>query len=232
VNDRRLLNRREALAALGVAGAGAGLYALLRDGGGTPAGSGTTAGEAPAAGTSACVLTPEQTEGPYYIEDSLVRSDVTDGRNGTPLGLRLTVQDADSCEPIEGATVEIWHCDAAGAYSGFDEDGTFLRGAQRSDSRGEVTFRTVYPGWYQGRTTHIHVKVHAGGQEVHTGQLYFDDALTADVYRQGSYAARGAAETTNESDSIYGDGGRESTLAVSRSGDGYVGRLVLGVRQA
>jgi protocatechuate 3,4-dioxygenase beta subunit len=228
---RRLLTRREALAGVGALGVGAGLYAVLRDGGGDggeeSAGPARTAG----GGNGSCVLTPEQTEGPYYVEDSLVRSDVTEDREGVPLSLRLTVQDADSCEPIRNATVEIWHCDALGEYSGVDGDsGKFLRGAQRSDGRGQVGFRTVYPGWYQGRAVHIHVKVHAGGQEVHTGQLYFDEAVTRAVYERDPYSSRGQTETTNSSDGIYAQGGRESTLALRRDGRGYVGRLALGLR--
>jgi protocatechuate 3,4-dioxygenase beta subunit len=229
---RSLLNRREAIAGAG-AGAlaiGAALYVLLRDDGENGDGTaGSTTGAA--SETGRCVLTPEQTEGPYYIEDALVRSDIREGKAGAPLELRLTAEDASSCEPIENATVEVWHCDALGAYSGFDapDEKTFLRGAQRSDRRGEVAFQTVYPGWYQGRTTHIHVKVHVGGQTVHTGQLYFDDAVTRSVYRQAPYASRGEPTTTNASDGIYASGGRQSTLEVSRAGRGYVGRLALGV---
>jgi protocatechuate 3,4-dioxygenase beta subunit len=220
----RLLTRREAIAGAGALGIGAGLYLLLRDGGDEDGrGSG---GE-----RSACVLAPEQTEGPFYVEESLVRSDVTEDREGVPLTLRLTVQEAASCKPIRAATVEIWHCDAAGVYSGVGgEGGPFLRGAQRSDRRGRVEFRTVYPGWYQGRAVHIHVKVHTGGREVHTGQLYFDEGITRAVFDREPYASRGGAETTNAADGLYSQGGRESTLALRRDGGGYVGRLALGVR--
>jgi protocatechuate 3,4-dioxygenase beta subunit len=102
------------------------------------------------------------------------------------------VVDASSCKPIRGATVEVWHCDALGRYSGFNAPGRFLRGGQRSGATGHVTFKTIYPGWYSGRTTHIHVKVHVGGNEVHTGQLYFADATSAAVYRSRSpYRSRG-----------------------------------------
>src|SRR5436190_23021106 len=134
-----------------------------------------------AAGTVKCVLTPEQTEGPYYIANERVRRNVTDGRSGTQLNLRLRVVDAATCRPIKGAAVDIWHADAAGVYSGFGEGAanrTAMRGVQRTDAKGLAIFRTVYPGWYQGRTVHIHVKVHIGGNVVHTGQLYFPDATT------------------------------------------------------
>jgi hypothetical protein len=94
-----------------------------------------------------------------------------------------------------------------------------------------VSFKTIYPGWYSGRTTHIHVKVHVGGNEVHTGQLYFADATSAAVYRSRSpYRSRGQKDTPNAADSVFGQGGRQSMLRLAKSGSGYVGRLVLGVR--
>lgn len=213
------------IAATGALGVGATALALLGCGGET-----TTSTSAGSADAGACVLTPEQTEGPFYVADSLIRRDIAEGRQGLPLDLRLRVQDATGCKPIRDATVEVWHCDAQGAYSGVEDDATFLRGGQRSNADGQVTFRTIYPGWYQGRATHIHVKVHAGGGEVHTGQLYFDDATTASVAQRAPYAARGEPETTNASDGIYVDGGDRSTLALKRNGQGYVARLTLGVR--
>jgi protocatechuate 3,4-dioxygenase beta subunit len=106
---------------------------------------------------------PEMTEGPFYIAREKVRRNITDGHPGTPLVLRLTVVDASTCKPIKGAAVDIWHADAAGNYSGFGAGSgnrTFMRGIQRTDANGVATFRTVHPGWYQGRTVHIHVKVH------------------------------------------------------------------------
>jgi protocatechuate 3,4-dioxygenase beta subunit len=236
MTDERLMSRRDVLAAAGALG----LVAIgCGDEGGdstgaTPTPAATDGAEATATARPAdCVLTPEQTEGPYYLADSLIRSDVTEGKDGAPLELRLGVQDAGSCEPIEGATVEIWHCDALGVYSGVGASGgddTSLRGGQRTDAGGEVVFRTLYPGWYQGRAPHIHVKVHVGGREVHTGQLYFDEAISAAVYRTAPYAERGEASTTNASDNLYGSGGRQSTLALSRRGDGWTGRLAMGVR--
>jgi protocatechuate 3,4-dioxygenase beta subunit len=178
-----------------------------------------------------CVLAPEQTEGPYYIDDDLIRRDITDGKDGVPLELRLKVLRASSCEPIEKATVEVWHCDALGNYSGVNgQGGNFLRGGQRSAQNGGTTFRTIYPGWYQGRTTHIHVKVHVGTRELHTGQLYFEDFANAAAYKQSPYDSHGPPDTTNASDGIYRQGGQESTVALTRRGNGYVGRLSLGVR--
>jgi protocatechuate 3,4-dioxygenase beta subunit len=236
--ERRGLNRREVIAGAAAAGAGAGLYVLLRggpdeaDSAGTGAANSTRTGAAVAASPS-CVLAPEQTEGPYYIDDHLIRSNVTEGKKGVPLELRLQVLNASTCKPIKGATVEIWHCDANGNYSGFSTPNqrTYLRGGQRSNAAGNVKFKTIYPGWYQGRTTHIHVKVHAGGQVVHTGQLYFRDATTAAVYRNRSpYRARGQKDTPNAADMVYGNGGKQSTLRLTKHGTGYTGRLALGVR--
>ena len=164
------------------------------------------------------------------LDNDLIRRNITGGRDGIPLELRLSVQDASSCEPIENATVEVWHCDAEGVYSGVNgSGGDFLRGGQRSDKDGKVTFRTIYPGWYQGRATHIHVKVHVGGQEVHTGQLFFDDSDNAAVYKESPYNSRGAQDTTNANDSIYQQGGAQSTAALRKFGSGYIGQLPMGV---
>jgi len=126
-----------------------------------------------ASGAITCVLAPEQTEGPYYLPNEKVRRNIAEGRPGTPLRLRLGVVDASTCAPIRGAAVDIWHCDALGAYSGVapsSASSTFMRGIQRTSAGGIASFETVYPGWYPGRTVHIHVKVHVGGTVVHTGQ--------------------------------------------------------------
>jgi protocatechuate 3,4-dioxygenase beta subunit len=187
-----------------------------------------------ASGAVTCVLAPEQTEGPYYIEGERVRRTITDGRPGTPLRLRLRVVDASTCKAIRGAAVDVWHCDARGLYSGFGDAGdnrTFMRGVQRTDAKGYVTFLTVYPGWYHGRTVHIHVKVHVGGNVVHTGQLYFSDGVTDAVYRQAPYSARSDRTTRNSSDAIYRNGASRSRLALRKSGAGYVGTITMGVQR-
>jgi protocatechuate 3,4-dioxygenase beta subunit len=194
------------------------------------------AGTGPAAvasGLVSCVLAPEQTEGPYYVEDAAVRRNVTEGKPGVPLMLRLTVVNVASCRPIKGAAVEIWHCDAGGAYSGVHSDtGMFLRGVQRTDAKGLALFRTIYPGWYQGRTVHIHTKVHLGGNVVHTGQLYFSDAVTDAVYKRSPYDERPGRTTRNAADSIYRNGGKRSTVKLVRSGSAYVGSLTMGVQRS
>ena len=183
----------------------------------------------------ACVLTPEQTEGPYYIAGEKVRRNITEGRPGTPLTLRLTVVDSRTCKPIKGAAVDIWHCDASGAYSGFGagrRSRTFMRGIQKTNASGVATFKTVYPGWYPGRTVHIHVKVHVRGNVVQTGQLYFSDRVTDAVYGRTPYSRRPNRETRNADDSLYQDGGRRSLLRLQRSGAGYVGSIKMGVRRS
>jgi len=189
-----------------------------------------------ASGTVTCVLAPEQTEGPYYLDDHKVRRNITEGKAGVPLTLRLTVVNASSCKPIRGASVDVWHCDAGGVYSGTSAQGTedarFLRGIQRTDAKGVAVFRTIYPGWYSGRTVHIHVTVHIGGNVVHTGQLYFADALTDTVYRRSPYNRRLSRTTRNAGDSIYRNGGRRSTLRLVKSGSGYTGSITMGVMRS
>ena len=186
-------------------------------------------------GAVSCVLAPEQTEGPYYISGEKLRRDITEGRSGVPLLLRLRVVDASTCRPIKGAAVDIWHADALGVYSGFGTGSgnrTFMRGIQKTDPSGLARFRSVWPGWYQGRTVHIHVKVHVGGNVVHTGQLYFSDALTDRVYRQAPYSSRPNRTTRNAGDSIYRSGGARSLLKVKRNAAGvYVATITLGVRR-
>jgi protocatechuate 3,4-dioxygenase beta subunit len=224
------LSRRSILRLAGIAAASLGTSAWkARDAeGGGPA--------AVEAGSVSCVLTPEMTEGPYYIAREQVRRNITDGHPGMPLVLRLTVVDASTCKPIKGAAVDIWHADAAGNYSGFGAGSgsrTFMRGIQRTDVNGFATFRTIYPGWYQGRTIHVHVKVHVRGRVVHTGQLFFSDALTDRIYRNVPYNKRPNRTTRNANDSIFVNGGRRSMLAVGRrAAGGYLGKITMGVHRS
>jgi protocatechuate 3,4-dioxygenase beta subunit len=145
---------------------------------------------------------PELTEGPYYLDLDLVRSDITEDRPGLPLDLRVSVVDADACEPIEGAAVDVWHCDAGGAYSGVEGAAgeTFCRGVQLTDASGVAEFRTIFPGWYTGRAVHVHLKVQVDGDQTHTGQLFFDPAVTSAVYALEPYAERGEQDVPNSSD--------------------------------
>src|SRR5580765_7422902 len=219
-----LLTRRNTLLRLaGLVGAGLGIEALKAGDG--PAGV--------ASGAVRCVLTPEQTEGPFYIDNEKVRRNITDERRGIQLTLRATVVDASTCKPIRGAVVDIWHCDAGGIYSGFGQGAssrTFLRGMQRTNATGLALLKTVYPGWYQGRTVHIHVKVHVGGTVVHTGQLYFPDSLTDKVFRKAPYKSRPGRTTRNSNDFVFANGGKNSMLSVRADGaGGYVASITMGV---
>jgi protocatechuate 3,4-dioxygenase beta subunit len=216
------LNRRETLAAAGAAGLGLAL------------GLRPFAGSSTLEAAGACVLQREVTEGPYYVDLDLVRRDIRGGRKGTPLTLRFQVVDATTCRVTPNAMVEIWHADAAGAYPGVQGDsGTWLRGGQRTNARGRVRFETIFPGWYRGRTPHIHMKVFVSGDEVHTGQVFFREAAQRKVYAQGRYAARGDADTSNATDMIYGEAGSRALLTLRRKGEriaaGYTGSLVVGV---
>src|SRR2546426_4334937 len=199
----------------------------------------TSAGAGPAAvasGAVSCVLTPEQTEGPYYIANEALRCNITEGRPGVPLSLRAFVVNASTCKPIKGAAVDIWHADAGGVYSGFGQGAasrTFMRGIQRTNAKGLALFRSVYPGWYQGRTVHIHVKVHLGGNVVHTGQLYFPDGVTDAVYRKAPYSSRPNRDVRNSADSIFRNGGSKSLLGIRRNKSGvYVGTIMIGVHRS
>ena len=226
MSQHTTLRRREALVALG-AGVGA-LTAItrLRE---------LTTATPQSLAASGCVLQREVTDGPYYLDLDLVRRDITGDRKGTPLSLLFVVVDASTCKPIPGAKVEVWHADAAGAYSGVaGHGGTYLRGIQVADSAGRVRFHSIFPGWYRGRTPHIHMKVFVSGNEVHTGQVFFREGVQRAVYRQGAYAARGLADTTNASDGIYRSAGARALMSLKRRGrlisSGYTGRLTIGVR--
>jgi protocatechuate 3,4-dioxygenase beta subunit len=223
--DNLRLTRRRSLLGLGglfAAALGAGAAKATQSGG--PAGV--------ASGGVSCVLSPEMTEGPYYIDGEKLRRDITDGKPGTRLDLALKVVDASTCRPLKGAVVDIWHCDAGGVYSGFgagSSNPTFLRGLQKTDAAGVAHFRTIYPGWYPGRTVHIHVKVHVGGNVVHTGQLFFSDSVTDAAYRKSPYNKRPNRSPRNPGDAIFVNGGKRSLLKLTRKGNRYTGAITMGV---
>lgn len=160
--------------------------------------------------TDVCMLSTEVTEGPFYVDPKLVREDITEGRSGLPMQLRLQVVTAD-CAPIVGARVDVWHCDALGVYSGVQNLGggantlgqTFLRGTQVTDSTGGVAFQTIFPGWYSGRTTHIHYKVYLDDTSLLTSQVFFDEAVNQAIYDDHeAYARSGARDMLNADDRI------------------------------
>ncbi|WP_329598662.1 intradiol ring-cleavage dioxygenase [Streptomyces pseudovenezuelae] len=251
---RDALARRTVLVATGATAATLAVGAAVS---GTPASrTADTADTAPVAAAVVCTLTREMTEGPYYLDGQYVRSDITEGKTGFPLELALTVVDDDTCATISNALVEIWHCDALGEYSGYvgnnghnePDSGTFLRGGVLTGTDGVARITTVYPGWYRGRCVHIHVKVHVGvtltsdgsftgGTELHTGQLFFDETITAKVGARSPYSANTVTRTTLAQDGIYDDGGAASGLLTltalgSSPSAGYSGTLTLGVERS
>jgi protocatechuate 3,4-dioxygenase beta subunit len=224
------LDRRKALALLGRAG-----VLLVAGCGSVPEGP-------------ACVMATELTTGPYWRDAPLHRSDLRWDTAGTEIDPRpgvllqlairvLTASDA-SCRPVRGARVDVWHCDARGVYSDVADRGTaghdFLRGYQVTDGAGQVTFSTIFPGWYAGRTVHVHARVRLfdpfglSTTDVST-QLFFDDAVTDAVLATAPYVERGPRDTRTATDPIYGG---HSELLVALAGQvssGYRGEVTLGI---
>jgi protocatechuate 3,4-dioxygenase beta subunit len=208
-------------------------------GGGSGGNGGGSGGNGGAGGSpnGSCTLYPQQTQGPYYLDLDLLRVDVTEGKAGAPLLLDVQVVRAGSCAPIAAVPVDIWQCDADGVYSGYpgqlgglDTTGQrFLRGTQTTDAAGHARFETIYPGWYPGRTTHIHFKVQLSTSSEVTSQIYFPEDVTASVYGAAPYASRGQKDTSNTADFIARSGGMPALLAVTRSSSEYSGTLVVAV---
>lgn len=286
--SRLRISRRRALSLGGTLGL-AGVLAACSGTGTT--GSSATSSPAPVATgdeltalldrANTCTLSAEQTQGPYWFDVDSIRSDIREDRPGTPLTLAVRVLDRTGCAAgaagtaVPDVVVEVWHCDAGGAYSGFEsgsasagggrpggpppsgpppegapgaepgggsgetsngsysvgdreatttDDGTYLRGAQAADAAGIVRFTTIYPGWYNGRTVHVHCKVHRDKRTVLTTQLYADDALTDQVHAAAPYDAHTGRDTTNDTDGIFD---RSGLLTVQRSGEGYLGVINL-----
>ncbi len=210
---------------------------------------------APTAGQPVCTVRPQQTAGPFFIDAGLDRSDIRSDsvtgsvKPGVPLTLQFQVSQvsANACVPLAGAIVDVWQCDATGVYSGVVDrrantvGQTFLRGAQVTNADGVVEFATIYPGWYPGRTVHIHFKIRATvapnqgtnqGYEF-TSQLYFDDALSDRIYAQAPYSGSGQPTTRNQNDGIFRSGGGDQLmLPVTQAGEGYSGRFEIGLELA
>jgi protocatechuate 3,4-dioxygenase beta subunit len=239
----RGLTRRQTLGAAGVAGAG---MLLAGVGGGAAGLLGDGGEEAVAKQAKSCLrLTPEQEEGPFYVDLEQVRADIVEGQAGVPLDLRIRVIDHARCEPVKNAAVDIWQCNAAGVYSDEESEGTvgqtFLRGVQFTDATGWAELKTIYPGHYQGRATHIHVKVHIGGKRTkkaysgghicHTGQLLFHEGVTDAVYELAPYNQSTVARVPNAQDRVYSQQGGKYSMP-KLSGDpssGIAAKIVLGV---
>ncbi len=236
------INRREALGLLSAAGFAfaAGCGSSPTSATSTTSSSTTSSGTTGGGGAAAtCAVTPEETAGPYPDRTGMLnnpafyRQDITEGKSGLPLTLIITVVNAaNSCSPLTNASVEIWQCDAAGTYSeyGAGAGQTFLRGLQTTDTNGVVTFRTIYPGWYQGRATHIHLEVLVNGAVVKTSQIAFPEDVSAAVYGTGVYAAHGQNATTNSRDNVFSDGTASELATLSgNTTSGYTATLTVGV---
>jgi protocatechuate 3,4-dioxygenase beta subunit len=231
----RLLSRREAIAWLGTAG----IACLI---GGWPHNA-----QASGSARSLCVVRPEQTEGPYFVDERLNRSDIRIDpakEQVTPgISLALTFQvmrlNASECLPLPDARVDIWQCDAQGVYSDVEDPGfntlgqKFLRGYQVTDAQGEARFLTIYPGWYPIRTVHIHFKVRtaaiAGRNFEFTSQLYFPDELTDRVHTALPYSSKGQRRVRNHRDFIFRDGGDRLMLQPSTTNAGYAATFPIGL---
>ena len=243
----RVLSRREVLALMGAVSVGAvavacapgsaasGAASAGASSGATATALATATAVAVASSLPSCVVVPELTEGPYYVNENLDRSDIridtSDGSlsEGAVLTLDWVVSqvDGNACIPLEGVLVDVWHCDAAGNYSdvGGEQGHDYLRGYQHTDASGKARIVTVYPGWYQGRAVHIHFKIRtdaaaSSGFEF-TSQLFFDDAQNAEVFATGVYAAKGQPDRLNASDNIFGQSQGMTLLDVTKDGDGY-----------
>jgi len=240
-----IVSRRRALALFGATAT------LLGCGGGGGSSSTTTSSTSTGttggtSGSVSCVLTPQETAGPYPLFNDIAsastytREDITEGRTGVALRLLLTFVNANAnCAPITNALVYAWHCDKDGAYSGYNQPGnntvghTFCRGVQMTDSTGLARFTTIYPGWYSGRITHAHFRVYLGNSLEATSQLCFPQEITRTVYSSSLYAARGqnTSVTSFSQDGIFADGEQYQLCAMTENATtgGYDAALTIGI---
>lgn len=252
----RILTRREVLALIGTAGAIACAPAALNAASPTAtAATSAAATSAASAGTSvsgtvaapSCIVRPALTEGPYFVDEKLNRSDIRSEpstgavKPGIQLALAFNVSRVASsgCTALANAQVDVWHCDATGVYSDASDPGfgstrglKFLRGYQMTDASGKASFTTIYPGWYGGRAVHIHFKIRttSGGQTADfTSQLFFDDSLNAEVFAQAPYSQKSGSWLRNAQDGIYTGGGDKLLLKPTKSGTGYVATFDIGL---
>jgi protocatechuate 3,4-dioxygenase beta subunit len=239
----RGMTRRQSL---GAAGAGAAGLFLAGAGSKWTGLTGSSDDEAVAAAAKTCLrLMPEQEEGPFYVDLGKVRADVVEGQEGVALDLRIRVIDHERCVPVANAAVDIWQCNADGVYSDEQSESTvgqtYLRGIQFTDAEGWAELKTIYPGHYAGRATHIHVKVHIGGTRTkaayrgghlcHTGQMFFDESVTDAVYATSPYDTSTVARVPNAQDRVYSQqGGKRSMPELGGSvGAGVTAKIALGV---
>jgi protocatechuate 3,4-dioxygenase beta subunit len=245
----RILTRREVLALLG--GSSVALLAACAPGALTPASPTVAAQQTSAAATAAasaaaatvlpsCIVRPALTEGPYFVDEKLSRSDIRSDpatgavRPGALLTLNFLVSrvSGSACAALSGAVVDVWHCDALGVYSDVDNarGQKFLRGYQTTDASGSAKFTTVYPGWYQGRAVHVHFKIRPTSSSEFTSQLFFDDALNTQVFAGTPYSQKGTQGITrNSADGIFQQSGGKLTLNVTKNGDAYAATFDIGL---
>ena len=207
----------------------------------------TTAAPTVSAGSlPSCIVRPALTEGPYFVDEKInrsdIRSDPSDGsvKDGTPLQITMNVSQitGSACTALAGATVDVWHCDATGVYSdasdpSFNPQGKkFLRGYQTTDANGQVKFTTIYPGWYRGRAVHIHFKIRTTSGHDFTSQWFFADSQSDAVFAQAPYASRGARNNRNSNDGIYNGGGDQLLLTLSPASQGFATTFNIGLQIA
>ena len=198
--------------------------------------------------TPACVVRPEQTEGPYFVDEKLNRSDLRidpsdrSTKPGVPLRMEFQVSrvKGDACAPLDGAIVDVWHCDALGYYSdvrdgGFDTRGKmFLRGYQTTNAQGVAQFMTIYPGWYVGRAVHIHFKIRSavlGAPALEfTSQLYFDEAVTDQVLKLAPYDGKNGRRVRNDDDVIFRNGGKQLLVTPTKDSRAYAAKFEIGLQ--
>ncbi|KAK0460383.1 aromatic compound dioxygenase [Desarmillaria tabescens] len=214
-----------------------------------------------------CVINPEVTSGPYHIDGELYRRDIRDGEPGVPLWMDIGIIDIDTCEPLPGVFLEFWHCNSTGYYSsytgidpdtmqytlptkddGTTDDLTFLRGWQVSDENGIAEFLTIFPGWYSPRAVHVHVIAHIdatladngtliGGEQVHVGQLFFDEDLTYAIHNTSPYTGHSQTRRpSNDHDQVYPQSNTTAWYPVveivqlgKSYGDGLLGYITIAV---
>ncbi len=231
---RKRIERRQALKALGGAGIGM-AFGCGSDTGTSPSSRAASAANSATTGSpnATCAVTPTETIGPYPSLSDIFRSDIRETKTGTVLTLTIKVVNANaSCAPVTGASVEIWQCDATGNYSshGSQTGQTYLRGIQTTNAGGEVTFTTIYPGWYQGRATHIHAEVTVGGRSVKATQIAFPESINNAVHASGVYASRGSNPTSNLQDGIFADSlSAELVTPVGAPAFGYSAAFQIGI---
>jgi len=230
--SKEMMDRREALGAIGMASA-AMAFGCGGESPTAPSSTGSTGTAATISTNAACAVTPTETIGPYPSLVDLFRSDIRDGKSGALLTLTVRVVNASGgCAAVSNANVEIWHVDAAGDYSqyGSQTGRTYLRGIQTTNAGGEVTFTTIYPGWYQGRATHIHLEVTINGVSRKVTQIAFPESVNNTVHGSGVYASRGNNPISNSADGIFADSlASELVTPTGDTASGYAASFQVGV---